>query len=430
MPANIPGAVVTGGGQRQGLPEQLLLTLASAAPGILMQYLGMRQQSADAEAQGQAATGVLADLVRTGKLSPELFQSVGGQYTPAVAGMEGKTVQGTMAPSGLQTPTLSMAARPAQAAVVNTAGINQRVAPQLLQQALATQESVARTDSANAQTELARAEEGRAAERHPLALQQLREGVKTEQFNRFAEQQRLGLQRRQTDAAISNDAARLTIDRENQAIARQNAVVNVAQYLSALHSDQMRNYTNLAQLLGDPTAASVLVFKSTSPVDAETFINANMKNVQQGLLTRDGDPGQIILSTVLGDRPDVEVAQRIGLEPANAARITKALEANKGNATTVYNDLRKQLRTNFPDSPEQVAEELAAAATFITVKTGAKFDVPAEDKKGIAVFLRRLLDNARADTDPATLLGLPMSGQARRLSKLNSRIQGAAPPAK
>lgn len=336
--ANIPAPVYTGGGQR-GTGESLLLTLASAAPSVLMQLLQMRSQNKDAEAAGQAATGVLAGMAGQGTISPDLF------------------------------------------AVANS---NPRAAPQVLQQALTVRESNARVSASEAQTTLAKNEDTRAAARQPFELEQLREGIKTAKFNRYVEGQRLALYGKQVNATISNDAERTRLAGKQVALERQNAALNTGQYLSSLHSDQMRNYTNLTQLLGDPVAASILVFKTTKPLTLDEFVNGNVQKVQAALLQNQGaEPGRVILSTVLGDRPDVEIAQRIGLEPTNAARLNEALIQHKGDALKVYEELRRVLTAANPDQPDEVASELASAATYITIKTGERFEIPAKERRNL-----------------------------------------------
>ena len=136
--ANLPSPIVgPGGSGGRGVGEAVLLAIASAAPGMLMQFLNQRQQmgqqNADIEAQGQASTSILAEMARNGTLSPELFRSAGGSYVP------GRTVEGSTTPSGIKLPTLSTETR------IGTGGINTRVAPQLLQQLMGTQQATSST---------------------------------------------------------------------------------------------------------------------------------------------------------------------------------------------------------------------------------------------------------------------------------------------
>lgn len=444
--ANIPAPVYTGGGNQRGLGSSLLMTLAASAPQLLMQYLGMRQQTQDAEAQGQAATGVLADMVRNGTLSPEIFQSIGGQYTPAVAGVEGKTVAGTTTPSGLQTPTISMASRAAQPAQVNTAGINTRVAPQLLQQALATQESTTRTESAKASTAATIAGNEREAALHPLRVKQIQESIYSERFTRQAEGERLKLTKKQVDASIASDVERNRLAGEELRLRRTEAIQNVGVRLSSIHSDQMARFTTMAQLYASsglaPDAAraraSADVFGSTKPPKLDEFLQANTEKATAAILTGSDDPDSSLLHTVFGDRPDVEYGSKIGLQPEAIEFINQQLERNNGDGSSVLSAAAKTLTLEG----EARDAELAKMMLYLSYKTGSKVAVPKEQAGGMRTSLARLLsmlDQGGIGRNIATGIGLAKSIRShigvevtpeQRAQMDSGFVRGWAPPAR
>jgi len=433
--ANLPTPVVGAGGQgSRGLGESLLLTLASSAPGLLMQFLNMRQQATDQEAQGQAATGVLAELARQGTISPELFTSAGGSITP------GQTVQGVTTPSGIKAPTVSTQTR------VDATGINTRVAPQLLQQALSTQQATSAIDANKAQTAATVASTKRDDELHPLRVQQIKESLISEKFNRDVQARTLKLTEQKDRRQAGNEAAALQLDAERVRLQRSEALQNVQARLSNIHADQMSRFTNMAQLYASagmaPDAAraraSADIFGSTQPVKLDEFLAANVEKATAGILTGQADPDSMILKTVFGDRPDVQYGSKIGLAPEAIEFINQRLEATDGDGSAVLAEAAKTLTLEG----EARDQELAKMVLYLSYKTGSKIAVPAAKESGsIRRALRALMQGASAtqasaasilgNTDNISINGLFAKPTPEQLEQMNSGfIRGWAPPAK
>ena len=389
--ANIPSPVVgAGGGGQRGLGESIILALASAAPGMLMQFLGQRQQSADINAQGEASTQILAEMARNGTLSPELFQSAGGTVTP------GRTVQGVTAPSGLQTPTLTGSTG------YNAGAVNRRVAPQLLQQLMSTQQAQAGIEASKASVATSRvqssnaiAENARQQELQPFRVKQIESSLLTDKFARESDRRRLALAEKSEIRQAGNEAERIGIERERLGLARREAVQDVTSRLSALHSDQFARFTNLAQLYASSGSdartakinASVDVWGKTQPLKLEEFLAANVERATTAILTgQDVEPDEAILKAVLGDRPDVTYAQGIGLLPTNVDLINTQLRLHDNDAGKVLEIASKTL----PLEGDALADELAKFVDYLTYKTGNPIALPIKERGSILAALRRL----------------------------------------
>lgn len=389
--ANIPSPVVgAGGGGRQPLSEALLLTLASAAPGLLTQYLGQRQQSQDAAAQGEASTQIMVELARQGVISPDLFTSVGGQVTP------GRTVQGGTTPSGLETPTITTQTR------AGAGSIDRRVAPQLLSQLMSTQQAQAGIEASRASTEASRAqttltlEQGRReTDLHPLRMSQIKEGILSERFNRQAESRRLKLMEQAETRAAGNEAERIGIERERLGLQRREAVQNVTTRLSSLYSDQFERFTRMAQLYASaglaPDAAraraSADVWNKLTPLSEDEFLQANTEKAVASILTdQAGDPDAAIFRSVTGERPDLAYGSKIGLPPERVQFINTRLEVAEGDAQKVLAEAAKTL----PEGPDREAA-LAEILLYLSYKTDMKVTPPAAESKGIRAQIQRIL---------------------------------------
>lgn len=381
MAANIPAPIVTGGGgQRQGIGEAVLLTMASAAPGLLMRYLDQRQQSADQTAQGDASATVIGELARQGVLSPEFARATGASVQP------GQTVQGVTTPSGMQTPTVSTQTH------VNTAGIDRRQAPQLLSQMLGAQQQTAAIESSKAATatsriqgQVAQDESARADELQPYRIQQLQEGILTEQANREYQKLQLELQRRQV--AQGDEKLRLE---------RQTAVDNREQLLTGMYSDQMRTFTGLAQLYASTglsaadarARAATDVFRTTKPPTADEWVGSRQEAAATAVLTdQNGSPFASMQRAAFGDRPDVEFGTSVGLQPAAIEYINQQLTLNDGDATKTLAEAAAGLTLEG----DARVQELARMTRYLSYKAGQPVTLPKEDKKGILQWMRQML---------------------------------------
>lgn len=345
--ANIPSPVYTGSG-RQGLPESLLLTIASAAPQLLMQYLDMRQRSTQQEAEGQAALGAAAELSRQGTLSPDLFRSMQG---------------------------------------------NVRAAPGMLSTVMGAQQSAAATEASKAQTALAKSQDTREAALQEWRIKEIKEGLINSKFTRGLESRKVRLAESTAKRQANNEAAGLQIERERLGLQRREALQNTQSRLSDLYNDQFGRFTAMAQLyasVGLPAdaaraRASADVFRTTKPPTVDEFLGANIEKATAGILqSQDGDPDLALVKTIFGDRPDVEWAQTVGVSPEQVEFINQQLELNKGDAAKTYS----AVASTIPLEGDAKDAELSKILAYLTYKNGATVTLPAAEKSRLRAFIK------------------------------------------